>query len=76
MEREEFETLLGTPRELDLGLAARLFGLEHRRIEDLADLPAALDAKTVLIEVPVDRAANAAVHRRLAGAAESALASA
>jgi 2-succinyl-5-enolpyruvyl-6-hydroxy-3-cyclohexene-1-carboxylate synthase len=76
MERDEFETLLGTPRGIDLSRAAALFELEHRRVDDLADLSSALAAGTGLIEVPVDRAGNVALHRSLAAAAESALASA
>ena len=76
MERDEFEALLGTPRGIDVGRAASLFGLEHRLVQDLAELPPALDAGPALIEVPVDRQRNVELHRRLAEAAESALASA
>jgi 2-succinyl-5-enolpyruvyl-6-hydroxy-3-cyclohexene-1-carboxylate synthase len=71
----EFEALLGTPRELDLGRAAELFGLPHRRIDALADLGEALAAGTGVIEVPVDRATNVALHLRLSAAAEAALSS-
>ena len=73
LEPDEFEALLATPRALDLERAASLFGLPHRRIEALADLGAALAAGTGLIEVPVDRAANVALHRRLSAAGEAAL---
>ncbi|MEK6278424.1 MAG: 2-succinyl-5-enolpyruvyl-6-hydroxy-3-cyclohexene-1-carboxylic-acid synthase [Actinomycetota bacterium] len=76
MPPEEFEALLGTPRSVDVERAADLFGLPHRLIEDLAELPRALDAGTALIEVPVDRQRNVELHRRLADAAQSALASA
>ncbi|MFN8161280.1 MAG: 2-succinyl-5-enolpyruvyl-6-hydroxy-3-cyclohexene-1-carboxylic-acid synthase [Solirubrobacterales bacterium] len=70
---DEFETLLGTPRGVDVGRAASLFGLDHRVVSDLADLRSALEAGTGLIEVPVDRAANVAVHRRLAEAVRASL---
>ena len=68
----EFEALLTTPRGLDPAKAASLFGLPHRRIESLAELGEALAAGTGLIEVPVDRSANVALHRRLAAAAQAA----
>ncbi len=70
---EEFETLLGTPRGIDVGKAADLFGIPHRRLESLADLPDALAAGTGLIEVTVDREANVDLHRRLAALVSQAL---
>ncbi len=72
LERDEFEALLDTPRGLDVAKAAALFDLPHRRLEDLADLPEALAAGTGLIEVPVDRQANSALHERLASSAAAA----
>lgn len=66
LDASEFEALLGTPRGLDVGRAAALFGLEHLRVDDFAELPKALGAGTGLIEVPVDRQANVDLHRRLA----------
>jgi 2-succinyl-5-enolpyruvyl-6-hydroxy-3-cyclohexene-1-carboxylate synthase len=72
---EEFETLLGTPRGVDVAKAAALFGLPHRRLETLDDLPTALAAGTGLIEAPVDRETNVDVHRRLADAVSRALSS-
>ena len=66
LEASEFEALLGTPRGVDVGRAAALFGLEHRRVDALERLPDALAAGTGLIEVPVDRRANVELHRRLA----------
>ncbi|HEX2096141.1 MAG TPA: thiamine pyrophosphate-dependent enzyme, partial [Solirubrobacterales bacterium] len=63
---EEFEALLGTPRGVDVGKAATLFDLPHRRVDSLDELGDALAADTGLIEVPVDRRANVALHRRLA----------
>ena len=63
---DEFEALLGTPRGVDTAKAAALFELPHRRLDSLADLPAALTAGTGLIEVRVDRHVNVELHRRLA----------
>ncbi len=74
MAPDEFEALLGTPRGVDAAKAAEMFGAQHRRIDDLGQLPDALAAGTGLIEVPVDRQANVALHERLNEAAESALA--
>jgi 2-succinyl-5-enolpyruvyl-6-hydroxy-3-cyclohexene-1-carboxylate synthase len=73
LEAEEFEALLGTPRGVNAARAAALFDLPHRRLESLADLPAALAAGTGLIEAKTDRATNVAAHRRLADAVATAL---
>ena len=62
---EEFEALLGTPRGVEVAQAAELFGLPHRRLEALGDMPNALAAGTGLIEVQVDRRANVELHRKL-----------
>lgn len=62
----EFEALLGTPRGVDAAKAAALFGLPHRRLDSLADLPEALEAGSGLIEVETDRDTNVETHRRLA----------
>lgn len=72
---EEFEALLGTPRCVNIEKAAALFDLPHRRLESLADLPAALAAGTGLIEVKADRTANVEAHRQLAAAVAAALSS-
>ena len=72
---DEFETLLGTPRGVDVAKAAALFDLPHRRLESLAELPEALDAGTGLIEVKTDRQDNVAAHRHLAGRVHAALSS-
>ena len=69
---DEFEALLGTPRGVDVGKAADLFDLPHRRLESLADLPGALAAGTGLIEVKVDRQANVALHHRLSASVHKA----
>ncbi len=61
----EFEALLGTPRGLDVGKAAALFGLPHRPLASLRELSSTLAAGTGLIEVRVDRQTNVDLHRRL-----------
>jgi 2-succinyl-5-enolpyruvyl-6-hydroxy-3-cyclohexene-1-carboxylate synthase len=71
---DEYESLLATPRAVDVERAAALFGLAYRRLDDLADLGAALAAGTALIEVPVERGANVALHRRLTEVAVGSLA--
>lgn len=71
----EFEALLGTPRNVEAAKAADLFDLPHRRLEGLAELPAALAGGTGLIEVAVDRQANVTLHRRLNERVRDALAS-
>ncbi len=73
LENEEFEALLGTSRAVDLKRAAALFDLEHRRVEDFGDLAGVIAAGTSLIEVPVNRGENVALHRRLTDAATAAL---
>lgn len=74
MTEEEFEALLGTPRPIDVAKAADLFGLPHRRLEHLDELPGALAAGTGLIEVRTDRRANLEVHRDLAARVSESLA--
>jgi 2-succinyl-5-enolpyruvyl-6-hydroxy-3-cyclohexene-1-carboxylate synthase len=74
LDGEEFEALLGTPRGVDVAKAAGLFDLPHRRVDSLAQLVDALAAGTGLIEVPVDRQANVALHRRLADRVAAAIA--
>jgi 2-succinyl-5-enolpyruvyl-6-hydroxy-3-cyclohexene-1-carboxylate synthase len=73
MVREEFESLLGTPRGVDVAKAAALFDLPHNRLESLADLPNALAAGTGLIEVKTDRHANVTVHQQLTQRVQAAL---
>jgi 2-succinyl-5-enolpyruvyl-6-hydroxy-3-cyclohexene-1-carboxylate synthase len=73
MPADEFEALLGTPRGVDVERAAALFDLDYRLIDDLGRLGSALDAGTGLIEVPVDRGENLALHRRITEATTQAL---
>jgi 2-succinyl-5-enolpyruvyl-6-hydroxy-3-cyclohexene-1-carboxylate synthase len=72
LDRDEFEELLATPRGVDVAKAAALFGLPHQRIESLEEIPDALAAGTGLVEVNVDRQANAELHSRLATRAAAA----
>jgi 2-succinyl-5-enolpyruvyl-6-hydroxy-3-cyclohexene-1-carboxylate synthase len=65
LQSEEFESLLGTPRGIDVGKAAALFDLPHRRLTSLDELSAALASGIGLIEVKTDRQANTDLHRRL-----------
>jgi 2-succinyl-5-enolpyruvyl-6-hydroxy-3-cyclohexene-1-carboxylate synthase len=73
LESEEFEALLGTPRGVDVGKAAALFDLPHRRLESLDELPVALSIGTSLIEVKVDRQSNVDLHRQLTDRVHEAL---
>jgi 2-succinyl-5-enolpyruvyl-6-hydroxy-3-cyclohexene-1-carboxylate synthase len=72
MPDDEFEALLGTPRGTDAAKAAALFDLPHRRLESLAELPAAV-AGPGLIEVKTDRSTNVAAHRELTANVHEAL---
>jgi 2-succinyl-5-enolpyruvyl-6-hydroxy-3-cyclohexene-1-carboxylate synthase len=75
LDAEEFEALLGTPRGVDVGKAAALFDLPHRRLGSLAELPDALGAGTGLIEVKTDRHVNVEAHRALTAAVRAAISS-
>ncbi len=70
----EFEALLGTPSGLDLRRAAELFGLSVVVAQNPAELQQALAGDERMVIVPLDRARNVAVHRRLSEAAAAALA--
>ncbi len=70
---EEFEALLGTPRGVEVAKVADLFGLPHRRIESMDELPAALAGDTGLIELQVERKANVGMHRRHSAAVSEAI---
>jgi 2-succinyl-5-enolpyruvyl-6-hydroxy-3-cyclohexene-1-carboxylate synthase len=73
LDGEDFEALLGTPREVDWERAAALFGVAHRRLDDLSELESALATGTGLIEVRVDRAENVRLHRAITEAAVGAV---
>jgi 2-succinyl-5-enolpyruvyl-6-hydroxy-3-cyclohexene-1-carboxylate synthase len=72
-ERDAFEEHVATPHGLDFAHAARLYGLEHRVATDMAAFDAALAAGPGIVEVRTDRAANRALHARVADAVRSAL---
>jgi 2-succinyl-5-enolpyruvyl-6-hydroxy-3-cyclohexene-1-carboxylate synthase len=73
VERDEFEAILGTPLGIEPAAVAELHGLPHLAVSDLAELTSAGDARTAIIEVPVDRRRNVEVHRRIAERAAEAL---
>ena len=65
---EEFERAWLTPTQLDFSHAARMYGLEYRKVECSGDFDAALAAALEhdgpdLIEVMVDREISVACHR-------------
>jgi 2-succinyl-5-enolpyruvyl-6-hydroxy-3-cyclohexene-1-carboxylate synthase len=70
---DEFEALLGAPRDVSVAKAAALFDLPHHRLDSLDQLSNALGAGTGLIEVKVDRQTNTALHRRIADRVASAV---
>ena len=76
LERSEFEALLATPVGLDVGKLAALHGVRHERVERIEDLRQSASAGTALIEVPVDRQADAELRRRLTAAGATAVAEA
>ncbi len=62
---------IATPTGLDFALAAKLYGLEHEVVADIAAFRAALERALTprprgsrIIEVRTDRARNVALHRR------------
>jgi 2-succinyl-5-enolpyruvyl-6-hydroxy-3-cyclohexene-1-carboxylate synthase len=76
LERAEFEALFGTPVGLEAERIAALYGLRHRRVESLDQLADAGADGTQLIEVPVDRRADAELRRGLTEVATEAASSA
>jgi len=74
-EADAFEEHVATPHGLDFAAAAALYGLDYALAADQAQLRAALEPATGarLVEVRSDRAANLALHRRLAEAVLAAL---
>ncbi len=65
LDNEEFETLLGTPRGVNVAKAAALFDLPHRKLGSLDQLPKALAAGTGLIEVKTNRRGNLDLHHSI-----------
>ncbi len=63
---ERFEQLYGTPHGVDLVALAAAHGLRAQRVNDLAELTAALDTSGPSITVcPTDRSTNVAIHASL-----------
>jgi 2-succinyl-5-enolpyruvyl-6-hydroxy-3-cyclohexene-1-carboxylate synthase len=73
LDREEFETLLGTPLGIEPERIAALYDLPYLRADSLTRLGEAARSDRVLVEVPVDRSANVEVHRRIANRVAHAL---
>jgi len=70
---------IATPTGLDFADAARLYGLAHERVEDVAGLRSALeralaDEHSAIVEVRGDRDANVRLHREVWHAVSAALA--
>jgi 2-succinyl-5-enolpyruvyl-6-hydroxy-3-cyclohexene-1-carboxylate synthase len=76
IDRDEFESLFGTPSGVAVEGIAALHEIPYRRIDDLDDLRDLPRETRVIAEVPVDRRENVAVHRRIAGAVADAMVSA
>jgi 2-succinyl-5-enolpyruvyl-6-hydroxy-3-cyclohexene-1-carboxylate synthase len=77
-EADAFEDHVATPHGLDFGQAARLFGCDYRRPQNVDDFAATLERsvsapRTTIIEVRTDREQNLALHRRVADAVRAAL---
>jgi 2-succinyl-5-enolpyruvyl-6-hydroxy-3-cyclohexene-1-carboxylate synthase len=78
-QRDAFEEHVATPHGLEFRHAAELYGLEYSRVDDIAQLTAALSHTSVrrgsrVLEVRTDRIENLALHRRVADAGLHALA--
>jgi 2-succinyl-5-enolpyruvyl-6-hydroxy-3-cyclohexene-1-carboxylate synthase len=73
IEREEFEALFGTPLGLEVPRIAALHGIRYARAEQPAELTPALREAPVIVEVPIDRRANAELHRSLTATATQVL---
>jgi 2-succinyl-5-enolpyruvyl-6-hydroxy-3-cyclohexene-1-carboxylate synthase len=70
---------IATPTGLDFADAARLYGLAHERVEDVASLRTALeramaDERSAIVEVRGDRDANVDLHHRIWRAVAGAIA--
>ncbi|KIL43951.1 2-succinyl-5-enolpyruvyl-6-hydroxy-3-cyclohexene-1-carboxylic-acid synthase [Jeotgalibacillus soli] len=77
-EPKHFETLFGTPTELDFEHAARLYGASYERVIDPEQLDAALQAQSEvrgvsIIEVMTNRDENVLTHRSLWRSVQSAV---
>ncbi len=78
-ETDAFEEHVATPHGLDFARAAALYGCGHSLVETVDALRAAVDTSiagnaTTITEVRTDREENLALHRRVAEAAQAAIA--
>ncbi|HEY8489662.1 MAG TPA: 2-succinyl-5-enolpyruvyl-6-hydroxy-3-cyclohexene-1-carboxylic-acid synthase, partial [Dehalococcoidia bacterium] len=76
---EHFEELFGTPHGLSFAPVAELYGVGYRRVASWEEFRAAVadglgSDGVQVVEVPTDRAANVALHRRLFAAVSEAAA--
>ena len=76
LDREEFEALFATPSGLSVERIAALHDVAYRRIDDLDDLRDLQRESRVIAEIPIDRRENVAVHRHIAEAVATSVASA
>jgi 2-succinyl-5-enolpyruvyl-6-hydroxy-3-cyclohexene-1-carboxylate synthase len=68
-----FERVFATPHGADLAALCAAYGVEHRRLGDLGELPGALGRRGLhVVEVPVDRADRRAGHAALRARIEEA----
>jgi 2-succinyl-5-enolpyruvyl-6-hydroxy-3-cyclohexene-1-carboxylate synthase len=65
IDRDEFESLFGTPSGIDPADLAAAYRLPHRRIESFSELEEAANAGTGIIEMRTGRKANLELHRRI-----------
>ncbi len=78
-QRDAFEQHVATPHGLDLSRIAAAYGARHHRVADTATFDELLarelvnPGSAIIIEVPGDREANVALHRRVWAAVSAAL---
>jgi 2-succinyl-5-enolpyruvyl-6-hydroxy-3-cyclohexene-1-carboxylate synthase len=78
--RDHYTRHIATPTGLDFALAARLYGLDHEAVSDLASLRTALESAlsarcSSIVEVRSERRSNVELHRGVWSAVSSALSS-
>jgi 2-succinyl-5-enolpyruvyl-6-hydroxy-3-cyclohexene-1-carboxylate synthase len=78
LEDDVYERHIATPPGLDFADAARLYGLSHERAASIPAFRASFErtlsqARSGIVEVKTDRAANVALHRRVWQAVAAAL---
>ncbi|MCB0877073.1 MAG: 2-succinyl-5-enolpyruvyl-6-hydroxy-3-cyclohexene-1-carboxylic-acid synthase [Solirubrobacterales bacterium] len=71
---ERFAALFTTPSQMDVGAAARAFGIEYVEVRDADGLTGlAAATESVIAHVPLDRSGNVALHGEVASAVAGAL---